>query len=226
MTARRMLGALLATALAATSTALVGTASPAAAASPTLIVPSSGDSWISTTSALPKHGDNIYFYIDVATTDGTPAPSSGTVTVEQSVAGGAWTTIATSPYTGYSGSTPAVGNAVYRVTYSGDTGGQWLPTTAELAVSVQRDVSTVSISGKRAGVKGKLTPAAKTKITAFKKHGKKWKKFKTIRSTAKGRYTMILPTPRRGKFQWKIVFAGDQQFTASTLFGSTSRRLY
>lgn len=226
MTARRILGSLLATALAATSIAFVGAASPAAAASPTLIVPSTGESWISLNSKVPTYGDSAYFYIDVATADGTPEPTAGSVTLEQSVAGGPWTAIGTSAYPGYSGSVELTANTAFRVTYAGDPEGRWLPTTAELGVAVQRDITTDSISGKRAGVKGKLTPAAKTKITAFKKQGKKWKKFKTVRSTAKGRYTLILPAPRRGKFNWKIVFAGDQAFVSSVLFGSTKRGYY
>src|SRR5690348_14555404 len=116
MRARRLIGSLLTSALVATPVAVVATAGPAAAATPTAIVPSSGSSWISYSSyrnqpGAPVSGDNIYFYIDVASTDGSTDPYAGTVIVERQLAGqSTWTTVGTSTYAGYSGSSRLVSN--------------------------------------------------------------------------------------------------------------------
>ena len=124
------------------------------------------------------------------------------------------------------------GTRSYRVAYSGGTGGY--PTTClrpDVGVVRRSRASSASCTTRRIvrqadRLQGQgLAAAAKTKIIVLKKHGKKWKKFKTVRTHKKGRFTVVLPAPRRGKFYWRIVFAGDRPFAPSAVQGTTYKLL-
>jgi hypothetical protein len=233
MNARRIIGSALATALAATSLGVVATtAAPAQAVETvqTRIVPSNVDRGvISSYSKLPKYGDSLSVNVNVEgfVNGAWTQIYAGSVSVtEQLASGAAPTTVASNTSAYVYNSFPAHGNATYTITYSGGTGStggvtvNYAPTSAAIAgPPVQRKLTT--ISGKRAGFKGKLSPATKTKITVLKKKGKKYKKFKTLRTKANGRFTVVLPAPRRGKFHWRIIFAGDSSFVASGIQGTT-----
>lgn len=235
MNARRIIGSVLATALAATSLGVVATAAAPAQAATTVetrIVPSNVERGvISSYSSVLEYGDSITVDADVeGFVNGVWTKiSNGSVTVTEQLASGApASTVASGTYASAYASFATRGNAVYTVSYAGGASGTgstalaYAPSSAAYSVAnVQRKLTTKTISGKRAGFKGKLTPAAKTKITVFKKQGKKFKKFKTLRSNAKGRFTVVLPAPRRGKFHWRIVFKGDSQFAASAIKGTT-----
>jgi hypothetical protein len=233
MNVRRIIGSVLATTLAATSLGVVATAAAPAQAAETVqtrIVPGlDGRPEFSSYSKQPEYGDNISVYVDVqAFVNGVWKDIyNGSVTVTEQLAGGAAPKVVASNTSAYvSDSFKAHGNATYTVSYSGGTGEypavNYAPTSATyVGPAVSRKLTTDTISGKRAGFKGKLSPAAKTKITVFKKKGKKYKKFKTLRSNKKGRFTVVLPAPRRGKFHWKIVFKGDSRFVGSAIKGTT-----
>jgi hypothetical protein len=235
MNPRRIIGSVLATALAATSLGVVATAAaPAQAADPvqTRIVSSSADRGVISSYSTPaKYGDSINVNVNV---EGLVSGEwkqiyAGSVTVtEQLASGAAPTTVASNTSAYVYDNFTARGNATYTVTYAGGTSGSgstavsYAPTALTIAgPPVQRKLTTTTISGKRAGFKGKLSPAVKTKITVLKKHGKKFKKFKVLRSKKNGRFTVVLPAPRRGKFHWRIIFAGDSQFVASAIQGTT-----
>jgi hypothetical protein len=229
---RRLIGSLLATALTATTLGVVATAAPAQAVDTvqTRIVPGiDGRPEFSSYSKQLAYGDDISVSVDVqAFVNGVWKDIyNGSVTVTEQLAGSATPTVVASNTSAYvSDSFKASGNATYTVSYSGGTGEypavNYAPVQAVYAgPAVSRKLSTSTISGKRTGFKGKLSPAAKTKITVFKKHGKKFKKFKVVRSTKKGRFTVILPAPRRGKFHWRNIFAGDSRFAPSAIQGST-----
>ena len=68
-------------------------------------------------------------------------------------------------------------------------------------------------------LKGKVSPKYKGKVTFFKKQGKKWKKFKTVRSNKKGQFKTALPAPRKGRFYFKIEIPASKAF-AKTQSGS------
>jgi len=233
MNARRIIGSALATALAATSLGVVATAAAPAQAIDTVqtrIVPSNVDRGVISSYSTPaKYGDSLNVNVNVeGFVNGVwTQVYAGSVTVtEQLASGAAPTTVASNTSAYVYNSFPAHGNATYTVTYSGGTGGypqvNYAPATASFAgPAVQRKLTTKTISGKRAGFKGKLSPATKTKITVLKKTGKKYKKFKTLRTKANGRFTVVLPAPRRGKFHWRIIFAGDSSFVASGIQGTT-----
>jgi hypothetical protein len=233
MNARRIIGSVLATTLAATSLGVVATAAAPAQAAETVqtrIVPGiDGRPEFSSYSKQVAYGDNISVYVDVqAFVNGVWKDIyNGSVTVTEQLAGGAAPTVVASNTSAYvSDSFAAKGNATYTVSYSGGTGESpavnYAPVQATYAgPPVSRKLTTKTISGKRAGFKGKLSPATKTKITVLKKKGKKFKKFKVLRSKKNGRFTVVLPAPRRGKFHWRIIFAGDSRFVASAIQGTT-----
>lgn len=233
MHARRMIGSLLATALAATSLGFVATAAAPAQAVETvqtrIVAGSDTRPEFSSYSTPLKYGDDISVNVDVEGFIGgvwTPIYAGSVTVTEQLVGGAAPATVASNTSAYVYSSFKARGNATYTVSYSGGTGGyptvNYAPTSSSYSVAnVQRKLSTKTISGKRAGFKGKLSPATKTKITVFKKQGKKYKKFKTLRSAKNGRFTVVLPAPRRGKFHWKINFAGDSKFAGSAIKGTT-----
>ncbi len=230
MTARRVLGSLLATTLAATTLGVLGSAAPANAADTveTRIVAGSPNGGVYTLSKPARFGDYVSINVDVeALINGVWQDiSAGPVTVTEQVVGLPAATVATGQYGSAYGSTKARGNATYTVSYGGGSGGypqhNYLPSTGTFALSgVQRDIDVSTDSGRKAGFKGKLSPAAETKITVFKKTGKKYKKFKAIRSKSNGRFTLVLPAPKRGKFHWRVVFQGNSQFANSVMRGTT-----
>jgi hypothetical protein len=219
---RRLLVAVITVGLVAPTAAIVSTiGTPAAAAVATSIVPASGDRPLIYTSSRPAtYGDNLYANVDIVAADGS-SPYGGTTTVYQMLAGqSTWSTISTTSgaYVSLSG-VKARGNATYRISWTGS--GEWTGATADVVVKVSRDVDTQSFSGRQAGFKGKVSPKGKVKIVIQKKVGKKYKKFRTQKTDAKGRFTVTLPAPRRGKFFWKITFSGNKLYTKTVIKGST-----
>lgn len=141
-----------------------------------------------------------------------------------------WTTIATddAPNTlFFDGDFTFTENAQYKVVFSGApaTG----PTTdtilagesAPIVAPVTRNV--VFTNPKGTLIKGKITPDyGKKPIKVHKMVGKKWKKYKTFKTTSAGKYRFTLPAPRRGRWKWRITVPGDARFTPWVTTGSTS----
>src|SRR4051794_38012554 len=232
MRTRRLLGSLLVSALATTALSVVATAAPTSAATtvPTRIVSGTDGRPVLSSYAKPlRYNDsisasgNVEAFIDGAWQE----IYNGSVTVTQQLVGSSTATTVASASSAYVyDSFPARGKAVYTVTYGGGTGGypayNYAPSSASYSLTgVQRKLSTTTLSGRHAGFKGKVSPAKKLKITVFKKQGKKYKKYKTLKSSKSGRFTVVLPAPRRGKFFWKVVFAGDRLFAPSAIKGNT-----
>lgn len=222
MRVRRLLAAVITAGLVAPTAAIVSTIStPASAAIATAVVPASGDRPLIYTSSRPAtYGDNLYANVDIVAADGS-SPYGGTTTVYQMLAGqSTWSTVSTTSgaYASLSG-VKAKGNATYRIAWSGS--GDWAGSSADVIVQVQREVDTQSFSGRQAGFKGKVSPKGKVKIVIQKKVGKKYKKFRTQKTDAKGRFKVTLPAPRRGKFFWKITFSGSKTFKKTVIKGST-----
>jgi hypothetical protein len=226
MNARRTIGSVLATALAATSLGVVATAAPASAAT---VVPTRVVMQVSKPTATYQDKVSGTGQVQGQNADGTwgslPYGSGGAALQFLPKGSATWQTLQTddSASSFYFYPVVAQGTGTFRVAYAGGAYQDYQFTVSESskALKVERKLTTKTISGKRAGFKGKLSPAAKTKITVFKKQGKKFKKFKTLRSNGKGRFTVVLPAPRRGKFHWKIVFKGNSQFAPSAIKGST-----
>ncbi|GAB3195145.1 hypothetical protein GCM10027062_01350 [Nocardioides hungaricus] len=221
MRLRRILAAAVVTSLAAPAALL--TSSPAAAATATRIVGGSdGKGWLYASSyrsqpGVPAYGDTLSLSINVVTDAGQQV-YDGTLTVQRKVPGSDWKTIGSESSAYLYKSIKAVGNASYRVLYSGTA--DYAPATAGVTSKVQRKLDLQGISGKRAGVKGKVSPKLKGKVVILKKQGKKWKRFKAVRTNKKSRFVVYLPAPRKGKYFWRI------QIASSKAFATTNSRTY
>lgn len=219
---RRLLAAAITVGLVAPTAAIVSTSGTSvSAAVATSIVPSTaGRPLIYSTSTPAEVGDYLYSNVDIVGADGS-SPYGGTTTVQRLIAGqSTWTTVSTTngAYVSSSG-LKAVANAVYRITWSGS--GDWSGSSADVAVRVSRAVEIQTISGRRAGLKGKVKPAAKIKIKIERKYGKKYKKMRTVKSNKKGKFIAYLPAPRRGKIFYRITFAGSAQYEKYVWLGYT-----
>ncbi|WP_244928666.1 hypothetical protein [Nocardioides sp. W7] len=228
MRVRRLLAALVTTGLIAPTAVIVGSSTaPASAVTATSIVPSAGRTLISAYSAPIAFGDTLSTSVNVLGADGEDV-YVGSITVDRQIAGrSTWTRVASNPSAYLYTSLKAAGNATYRISYSGGTtsrGVQYAPTSTDVTVKVQRDMVVQGMSGRQAGFKGKLKPKGKVKIIVQKKVGKKFKTYKKLRTNRKGRFTIVLPAPKHGKFTWKITFAGSKSFTKSAFKGTTFKR--
>lgn len=132
-----------------------------------------------------------------------------------------WTTIATDDSPGFlffDGDFSFSENTQLKVVYSGAPAAYSYQDTftagesAIVAAPVTRKVVLKNPKGTL--LKGKISPDyGKKKIKVAKKVGKKWKKYKTFKTTSAGKYKFTLPAPRRGKTQWRITVPGDSKFT-------------
>lgn len=229
MTARRTLGSLLATALAATALTAVATATPAVAADPipTRIVPGQGHTAVVEPTGLkkqpgvPAFGDNLYVNVGVeAFVNGVwERLYYGTVQVYQTLEGGAPQLVAQndSPYVFTD--VPAQGNATYTVNYSGATDGYpvatYAPATLDVGMAVQRKVELKNIGSRKVTLRGKVGPVYKGKVTIVKQAGKKWKKWKVVRTNKKGVFKTPLPAPNRGRYYWRVLIKPGGGFSAT-----------
>lgn len=140
-----------------------------------------------------------------------------------------WTTIATDESPGFlffDGDFTFPENAQLKVVYPGAaaaysfqdsfTAGESVPINAPVTRKV------VFKNPKGTLIKGNVSPDyGKKKIKVAKKVGKKWKKYKTFKTTSAGKYRFTLPAPRRGRTQWRITVPGDAKFTAWETKGYT-----
>ena len=229
MTARRALGALLTTALVSAGLGVVATAAPATAADPipTRIVPGSGRTAIVEATGykkqpgIPAFGSSLYVNVNVeALVNGAwQQVYYGSVSVTQTLDGGAPQVVAQndSPYV-YE-DIPAQGNATYTVSYSGATGGYpaatYAPATATLAVAVQRKVEVKNVGNRKVVLRGKVGPQYRGKVTIVKKVGKKWKAWKSVRTNKRSVFKTPLPAPNRGRFYWRVLIRPGGGFSAT-----------
>ncbi len=140
-----------------------------------------------------------------------------------------WTTIATdeSPsYLFFDGGFTFTENAQYKVVFAGAPATSAYTDTilpgesAVMSAPVTRNV--VLKNPTTTLLKGKVSPDyGKKKIKVQKKVGKKWKKFRTYKTTAAGKFRFKLPAPRRGKWQWQITVPGNAQYTTWSTVGTT-----
>ncbi|NPC96788.1 hypothetical protein [Nocardioides sp. zg-DK7169] len=218
MRIRPFIAAVLATALVGPTAAVISTAAPASAAESTRIVSGDGGPWLEpgyrSQGKVPAVGESLYLSVNVVNSGGAQI-YDGPLQVQFKATGTKkWKTVASSSTAYLYETIKARQNGTYRAVYGGTSA--YSASSISKKQKVQRKLNTSFISGKRAGVKGKIVPGAKTKITIQKKAGKKWKGFRTQKTDKKGRFTIYLPAPRNGKFQWKITFKGNKKFAPTT----------
>ena len=214
MRLRRILAAAVVTTLAAPA-ALLSSSTTASAATATQIVGGTdGKGWIYRDTSYPSQpgapvfGETFRLSIEVAA--GGSRVYDGTLTVQRQLPGKDWKTIKTSATAYLNDSIKAVGNANYRVLYSGS--GDYAPSAAGVSSQVQRKLEFDDVAGRGVILGGKVSPKYKGKVVIFKQQGKKWKKFKTVKTNRKGKFRTPLPAPRSGRYYFKMEIPASRAF--------------
>lgn len=216
MKTRRFLGTLLATVLAATSLSLVTSASPASAATATKIVGgTSGKKWIY--PGYPSNqqpgaivfGTKLQLSINVKAANGDQV-YDGSLKVQRKQPGKGWKTIKKSSSAYLYSSTKAVSNAKYRVLYSGTS--TYAPSGAGVKAKVQRKLTYKNVGTRKVILKGNVAPKVRGKVAIMKKRGKKFVKFRVVRTNKQGVFRVGLPAPRKGRFYWRIEMGANKWF--------------
>lgn len=210
----RHLTAALATVLTVGAVSLVGPAASAATATK-IVSGTDGKGWIYDSSyrtqpGAPVYGDTLTLSIEVETTAGDQV-FDGTITVQRQLPKHGWKTIKTASSAYLYDTVKAVGNANYRVLYSGS--GDYSPSSAGVKSKVQHKLEYKNVGSRHVVLSGKVSPKYKGKAVIFKKHGKKFKKYKTVHTNKKGKFRTPLPAPRKGRYYWKIQVPSNKSFT-------------
>lgn len=207
--------------LVAPATAIIATSgTTASAATATRIVSGYESGPAVRTSTRPATvGDNVYAAAYAVDANGNRV-TEGTVFLQRQLAGEGWKNLAAGGTSYVIETSKAVKNANYRIYYTGSANFT-ASVSPVIKIAVARKITSKDVRGNRAGITGKVAPKAKVKIVIKKKVGNKFKKFRTQRTTSKGRFTIILPAPRKGRFHWKITFKGSQGYSSSVIKGST-----
>ena len=112
-----------------------------------------------------------------------------------------------------------VADAAYKVVFAGaaatsaDTD-TLLPAESEVIdAAVTRRAGVVNPTGTSL-VRGRVTPDFGRKpVRLHQKVDGRWVGFRTVRTSAGGGYRFTLPTPRRGRWSWRMTIAGGSRFT-------------
>lgn len=151
---------------------------------------------------------------------------AGTVSLQASEAGGAWKTIKSTTAGGYLSFSDVIPNknTQYRVAYSGGTnyaGTYAASSSGTVAIKVMRKLTIKNPKGTK--IKGKIAPKyAKKKVVIKKKVGKKWKKFRTLKTNKKSRFTITLPAKRKRTY-FRFIVPGNKAYAKNVSEGSTIR---
>ncbi len=167
------------------------------------------------------YGDDISVNVDVNDANGQGVYDGTSTLMAMEPGATTWTAVATgtSPYSSYYDVKPRM-NTTYKVVYSGYTATSTYDDnyvaseSAPFTVSVVRDVNIDKAKAKLT-IKGKVKPDYKNKKVKIQiKKGKRYVKFKTIKTTNKSTCQVRLPAPRRGssKLFFKIIVPGNSQF--------------
>lgn len=215
MRLRRIIVAAVVTTLAAPAALLTSSTAATAATATQIVGGTEGKGWIyksssyATQPGAPVFGDSFSLSINVVA--GSTQVYDGTLTVQRQLPGKDWKTIATSGSAYLYETIKAVGNANYRVLYSGS--GDYAPSSDGVSSKVQRKLDYRDVGGRTVVLAGKVSPKFKGKVLVFKQQGKKWKKFKTLKTSKKGTFRTPLPAPRSGRYYFKLEIPASRAFT-------------
>lgn len=161
-----------------------------------------------------SYGDALRFSGAVTGSDGS-TPSGGTATLQVSTpAVPTFTTVSTDTSPGYLyfPDVTAQSKAVYKVVFSGysSSTNTYNPTeSAPLTVAVSRAIKPKT---KGLTVSAKVSPDyPRGKVKILRKDGKKFKKYATVKTNKKSRFSFRAPN-RRG-FKFVVVIPGDATFS-------------
>lgn len=191
------------------------------------------DNLTTTTTASPSeaalvYGDDFYVNVEVIGSDGLSVPY-GTSTLYAMPAGSAaWEPVATGSFAGadFYDVKPRA-NTLYKVVFGGYAAtSQYQDNyaaseSAPFTVAVARKMTIKNPRG--TFVKGKISPEYKNKkVLIQKKVGKKWKKFRTLKTNKKSKFQTTLPATRKRTY-WRFLAKGNTEFATATFEGSTIR---
>lgn len=169
-----------------------------------------------------KYGDDFYVSVALAASDGGSV-SYGTSTLYALESGAAaYVPVATGTYASSSFyDVKPKASTTYKVVYSGYAATSEYQDnfaaaeSAPFTIGVARNV-TIDKAKARLTVKGKVKPNyAKKKVKIQIKKGKKYVKYRTIKTDKKSKFQVRLPAPRRGgKIFFKITVPGNSKFLA------------
>jgi hypothetical protein len=165
-----------------------------------------------------EYNDNVYLTGNVTAADGSYI-SYGTATLQvQTAANPTWTTVATDTSPGgLSFTVKATSNANYQVVYSGGSNGstytpkEYQPgTSAPLAITTARKLTIPPAKGLK--ITGKVTPDyTKKKVKILQQVGKKKvKKYATVKTNKKGRFSF--KAPNKIGFKFIVVIPADAMY--------------
>lgn len=172
-----------------------------------------------------KSGYSPFLSGSVKTADGSSV-YAGNVSLQASEAGSAWKTIKTVTASGYLSFSDVIPNknTAYRVVYAGGADSRntyQASSSGTVTVKVMRKLTIKNPKGTK--IKGKVAPKyAKKKIVIKKKVGKKWKKFRTLKTNKKSRFTVTLPAKRKRTY-FRFIVPGNKAYAKNVSEGSTIR---
>ena len=183
-----------------------------------------------TVTAVPSaaaltYGDDFSVSSDVTDTAGAPV-YKGTSTLYAMEAGStAWVPVVTeaASYSIYDVKPQA--NTAYKIVYSGyaavtTSENNLAPSeSAPFGVEVARKLTIKNPRG--TFIKGKVAPDyKKKKVLIHKKVGKRWVKFRTLKTNKKSAFATTLPASRKRTY-FRIMVKGDSKFATAAQVGST-----
>lgn len=219
---RRILSAVVATAVVAPAAVLVTSATASAATATKIVSGTSGKNWIYDSSyrtqpGVAVYGDTFSLSINVETTSGAQV-YDGTLTVQRKLVGeSTWTTVKTSSSAYLYDSIKARGNASYRVLYSGTS--TYAASGASVSSKVQRKINDTITGSRKLTFHGKVAPLykrGKVIVQWKKKKAGAWKKYRVVRTNAKSKFAATVGAPRRGYWYFRAVLPASKKFAASS----------
>jgi hypothetical protein len=194
------------------------------------------------TVSYPKQNYGSYNTVRVETRpscpDGDTYIAAGTIYLQRSVNGGAWTNVHAEHGTDaslmyWSGTGVAPANSLFRAVFVGGTYGENTyasSMSAPVSVSVFRTYKFKQKS-LRTGVRGtfKIQPKAsikKLKVKFEVKKSGKWRTYKKVRANKKGVVTLVFKASRKG-IPYRMILPGKRGFSKAThVLGKARIRYY
>jgi hypothetical protein len=174
-----------------------------------------------------SYGDDLSVSVQVVDNSTGSSTSYGTSTLYAMEAGAAeFTPVATGTYPGSSFyDVKPKANTLYKVVYNGYVAESTYQNnyaaaeSATFSIGVARKLTLKNPRGTL--IKGKVSPKfSKKKVLVQKQVGKKWKKFRALKTSKKGTFTITLPASRK-RTNWRFVVKADKNYLGAVDGGST-----
>lgn len=166
-----------------------------------------------------KYGDDVYVRVDLVGSDGRSVSYGNSTLYALEAGASAYVPVETGTYASSSFDVKPQANTTYKVVYNGYAAQSTYQNnyaaaeSAPFTIGVARNV-TIGKAKAKLTIKGKVKPDyKKDKVKIQIKKGKKYVKYKTIKTDKKSKFQVRLPAPRRGgKIYFKITVPGNAKF--------------